>query len=299
MRLASIKVGGRSSIAVAVNRGGATSLLPLAAVAEDLPRGMCRFLATGNDAFDVAAQVLREALDGHHAEHLIALDRVAWLPVVPKPRKFLAIGLNYAAHAEETGRQPPEFPTVFNKQSTCTNAHKGEILMPPESSALDYEGELAFVIGKRCRRVERADAASVIAGYTIVNDVSVRDWQRRSPTMMMGKGWDSHGPMGPWLVTPDEAGDPHDLKLRTFVNGELRQEGHTGSLLFDCFELVETLSTAFTLEPGDVVSTGTPSGVGVAFTPPRFLRDGDRVRIEVENIGVLENRVAFESSGET
>lgn len=294
MKLASIKYQGSSSIAVAGTGAAAEHLLPLAAVLPELPRGMCRFLGAGDRAFAAAARAVAEAADGQHQQHLLAVRDAQWLPLVPKPRKFLAIGLNYAAHAEETGRQPPEFPTVFNKQSTCTNAHGAPILIPKESTAVDYEGEMAFVIGKRCRRVSRADAADVIAGYTIVNDVSVRDWQRRSPTMMMGKGWDSHGPMGPWLVTSDEVGDPHDLSLETYVNNELRQKGHTGSLVFDCYTLVETLSTAFTLEPGDVVATGTPSGVGIASDPPRFLKPGDQVRIEVEKLGSLENPVVAE-----
>jgi 2-keto-4-pentenoate hydratase/2-oxohepta-3-ene-1,7-dioic acid hydratase in catechol pathway len=159
---------------------------------------------------------------------------------------------------------------------------------------LDYEGELAFVIGRRCRHVPAERAAEVIAGYTIVNDVSVRDWQRRTPTMTMGKSFDTHGPMGPMLVTGDELGDPHHLRLRTWVNGELRQDGNTADLIFDCYQMVEHLTTAFTLEPGDVISTGTPAGVGIAMKPPRLLKDGDVVRIEVEGVGVLENPVIDE-----
>lgn len=170
-------------------------------------------------------------------------------------------------------------------------------LKVPQASALvDYEGELAFVIGRRCRYVTAERAYEVIAGYTIVNDVSVRDWQLRSPTMTMGKSFDTHGPMGPWIVTPDEIGDPHALALRTWVNDELRQDAKTDDLIFNCYEMVEHLSTAFTLEPGDVIATGTPSGVGGAMQPPRFLEAGDVVRIQVENIGVLENRVVSEGS---
>jgi 2-keto-4-pentenoate hydratase/2-oxohepta-3-ene-1,7-dioic acid hydratase in catechol pathway len=159
---------------------------------------------------------------------------------------------------------------------------------------VDYEGELGFVIGRRCRHVPAARAREVIAGYTVVNDVSARDWQFRSPTMTMGKSFDTHGPLGPCLVTADEIDDPHALRLRTWVNGELRQDARTDDLIFDCYAQVEHLSTAFTLEPGDVIATGTPAGVGMAMNPPRLLGPGDAVRIEIEGIGVLENPVIAE-----
>ena len=185
-------------------------------------------------------------------------------------------------------------PIFFNKQTTCVTGPHDPIHLPRVSPLLDYEGELAFVIGRRCRHVSRERAAEVIAGYLVVNDVSVRDWQLRTPTMTMGKSFDTHGPMGPWLVTADEIGDPHALELRTWVNGELRQHSNTRHLIYDCFAQVEHLSTAFTLEPGDVVTTGTPAGVGGAMSPPRFLGRGDVVRIEIEKIGSIENRVIEE-----
>ena len=162
------------------------------------------------------------------------------------------------------------------------------------SSALDYEGELAFVIGKRCRHVPRRRAPEVIAGYLVANDVSVRDWQLRTPTWTIGKSFDTHGPLGPWLTTSDEVGDPHGLGIRTLVNGELRQSSNTKELIFDCFALVEHLSTAFTLEVGDVVATGTPSGVGVSMKPPRMLQVGDVVEIEIDGLGRLRNEVVRE-----
>jgi 2-keto-4-pentenoate hydratase/2-oxohepta-3-ene-1,7-dioic acid hydratase in catechol pathway len=164
---------------------------------------------------------------------------------------------------------------------------------------LDYEGELAFVIGRRCRHVPKARAREVIAGYTVCNDVSVRDWQMRVRTMTMGKSFDTHGPLGPWIVTSDELEDPHTLGLRTWVNGELRQDSNTKELIFDCFDLVEHLSTAFTLEPGDVISTGTPSGVGIAKKPPLLLVAGDVVKIEIEGIGTIENPVIDEPEDTT
>ena len=285
MKLLSLLRNGRSAIGVLA---GEETVVDLSVAAPDLPRGMCRFLAAGDEAMDAA----RRALDsGAGAVPLV--DQTLLAPV-PKPRKFFAIGLNYADHAAETGQKLPEFPTVFNKQVTCVNRPGGAIHIPRASSAVDYEGEFAFVVGRRCRGVAAEDAAEAIAGYTIVNDVSVRDWQRRSPTMILGKGWDTHGPMGPYLVTADEVEDPHSLGIRTWVNGELRQDSNTRELVFDCPKLVETISTMCTLEPGDVVSTGTPAGVGVAFKPPKFLRAGDKVRIEVDGLGALENPVVAE-----
>ena len=210
-----------------------------------------------------------------------------------RPPKFLAIGLNYADHVAEAGLEAPKVPTVFNKQSTCVTGPNADVHLPRISAALDYEGELGFVIGTRCRHVPKQRAHEVIAGYLVVNDVSVRDWQLRIPTWTMGKSFDTHGPLGPWLTTADEI-DPSGLRLRTFVNGELRQDSNTKHLIFDCAAIVEHLSTAFTLEPGDVVATGTPGGVGIAMKPPRLLKVGDVVRVEIEGLGALENRVVAE-----
>ncbi|HEX4819494.1 MAG TPA: fumarylacetoacetate hydrolase family protein [Acidimicrobiales bacterium] len=213
---------------------------------------------------------------------------------VLRPPKFLAIGLNYALHVAESLTEKPKHQLWFNKQSTCAIGAGAPIHIPKASSMIDYEGELAFVIGRRCRHVPRARAHEVIAGYTVCNDVSVRDWQMRTQTMTMGKSFDTHGPLGPWVVTPDELGDPHALSLRTWVNDELRQDGTTDDLIYDCFDMVEHLTTAFTLEPGDVISTGTPAGVGMAMNPPGWLKAGDVVRIEIEGIGTLENPVIDE-----
>lgn len=285
MKLLSLMRDGQAAIGVLADED---TVVDLSVAAPELPRGMCRFLAAGEEAMDAA----RRALDSGTGRVPLA-DQTLLAPV-PRPRKFLAVGLNYADHAAETGQKLPELPTVFNKQVTCVNRPGGAIHIPRASSAVDYEGEFAFVIGRRCRGVAAEDAAGAIAGYTIVNDVSVRDWQRRSPTMILGKGWDTHGPMGPYLVTADEIEDPGSLGIRTWVNGELRQDSNTRELVFDCPKLVETISTMCTLEPGDVVSTGTPAGVGLAFKPPKFLVAGDTVRIEIDGLGVLENPVVAE-----
>ena len=238
--------------------------------------------------------VLARGVDAAKVTRRVALADARLLAPVPRPPKFLAIGLNYAAHVDESGMKRPEHQLWFNKQSTCVIGPGDAIEIPSASAMVDYEGELAFVIGTRCRHVRAADAPSVIAGYTIVNDVSVRDWQMRSQTMTMGKSFDTHGPMGPCIVTADELGDPHSLRLQTWVNGEQRQDAKTDDLIFDCFDMVEHLSTAFTLEVGDVIATGTPAGVGMAMQPPGWLTAGDTVRIEIEGVGVLENPVVAE-----
>ena len=208
-----------------------------------------------------------------------------------QPRKFLGIGLNYADHIAESGMEAPEFPVFFNKQSTCVVGPGDDVHMPRVSSLLDYEGELAIVIGQRCRHVSEEHAADVIAGYTITNDLSVRDWQLRTPTMTLGKSFDTHGPLGPWVVTADELGDPHSLSIKTWVNDELRQDGNTSEMIYDCFQQVAHLSEAFTLEPGDVIATGTPAGIGAVRQPfpEGLLKVGDVVRVEIEGIGTLEN----------
>ena len=267
---------------------GTDGVVDLAQAAPDLPREMSALLAAGPDALRRAASAAA------NARGRLPLASLTLCAPILRPPKFLAIGLNYADHVAEAGLETPKLPIVFNKQSTCVTGPRDPVHMPRVSQALDYEGELGLVIGRRCRHVPRARAHEAIAGYLIVNDVSVRDWQLRVPTWTMGKSFDTHGPIGPWITTPDEVGDPHGLRLRTWVNDELRQDSNTKQLIFDCFALVEHLSTGFTLEPGDVVATGTPGGVGMAMKPPRLLKVGDRVRIEIEGLGELENEVIAE-----
>ena len=223
---------------------------------------------------------------------VIPLSKIEFLPVIERPGKVLAVGLNYKDHAKETGMDLPEVPMIFTKQSTSVLGHQGEIHKPKVSDAVDYEGEMAFVIGKKCRHVSKEDALDVIAGVTICNDVSVRDWQIASPTFTMGKSFDTHCPIGPYIVTMDEISDIHNLKIKTYVNDELRQDSCTDQLIFDCFDLIEHITKAFTLEPGDIIATGTSSGVGVVLG--KYLVPNDVVRIELENVGTLENKVILE-----
>jgi 2-keto-4-pentenoate hydratase/2-oxohepta-3-ene-1,7-dioic acid hydratase in catechol pathway len=257
---------------------------------------ICRFQADGRTRYGIVEE--DQVIDRDRPEERFALDEVRLLAPV-QPRKFLAIGLNYADHIAESGMQAPEFPIFFNKQVTCVVGPGEDVHMPRVSNLLDYEAELAIVIGTRCRHVPVEQASEMIAGYTITNDLSVRDWQLRTPTMTMGKSFDTHGPLGPWVVTPDELGDPHGLGIRTFVNDEQRQDGNTSEMVFNCFEQVAHLSEAFTLEPGDVIATGTPAGVGAVRQPfpEGLLKVGDVVRIEIDGIGELENTVVEEPEG--
>ena len=254
----------------------------------DCATDMINFLAAGPAALHALQDLI---ING---EQRLPLNSIKLLAPVPRPGKFLGIGLNYADHIGETGMERPEYPTFFTKQSSCIIADGDAIQCPNISDKVDYEGELAFIIGKRCRHVSVEEAASVIAGYTICNDVTVRDWQARSPTWTLGKSFDTHGPLGPWLVTADEIADPHNLSLKTWVDDELRQNANTGEMLFNCFEQIAYLSQAMTLEPGDVITTGTPSGVGVKMKPRGYLKPGQTVKIEIEGLGTLENPVIEE-----
>ena len=266
----------------------ADAVVDFAAHGRGLPDDMLTFLAQGEAAFNTAREVCASGTGR------LALRDVSLEAPIRRPPKLLAVGLNYRDHAAEGGFDIPTVPMIFNKQSTAVTSPQGVIYLPKESVQLDYEGEFAFVIGKRCRRVPKEKALDVIAGYTIANDVSVREWQFRSPTTTMGKSWDTHCPLGPYMATPDEVSDPHNLTLRTWVNGELRQDSNTKNLIFNLSDIIVHLSTAFTLEPGDVICTGTPSGVGLGMDPQVWLKAGDVVRITIDQLGTLENRVIDE-----
>jgi 2-keto-4-pentenoate hydratase/2-oxohepta-3-ene-1,7-dioic acid hydratase in catechol pathway len=260
-------------------------IVDLTAEPVGLPADMAALLALGPAALSAARAA------PHSVAPRVATDAVRLHGPVPRPAKVLAIGMNYGAHVAEMGGQPPEYQYWFNKQRTCVVGHGDPIEVPAVSDQVDYEGELAMVIGRRCAHVPAARALQVVAGFTILNDVSVRDWQWRTPTFTMGKSFPTHAPTGPCLVTTDEVGDPGDLAVRTWVNDELRQDSTTSDLIFSCREMIEYLTTAFPLEPGDLVSTGTPAGVGAGFSPPRWLRAGDTVRVEIGQLGTLENPV--------
>jgi 2-keto-4-pentenoate hydratase/2-oxohepta-3-ene-1,7-dioic acid hydratase in catechol pathway len=193
-----------------------------------------------------------------------------------------------------SGIKVPDSQVWFNKQVSCVHPPYEPVQMPRASDKLDYEAELGVVIGRRCRHVSVEEAPSVVAGYVVCNDISVRDWQMRSPTMMLGKSFNTHGPFGPWIVTADEVRDPHALRMRMKLNGEIRQEVSTGEMIYNIWDQIAYLSTVMTLEPGDVLATGTPSGVGVAMKPPSFVKVGDVMRVEIDGIGHIESTVVPE-----
>ena len=251
-----------------------------------LPTNMIEFLEQGDSALRKMQALMSIE------KNRIPLADVNLLAPIPRPRKFLGIGLNYADHIDETGLEKPEYPMFFTKQSSCVIGNGDAIQIPPVSEKVDYEGELAFVIGKKCKNVSVENAHDAIAGFTIVNDVTVRDWQFRTPTWTIGKSFDTHGPMGPWIVTADEILNPHALNLKTWVDDELRQNSNTRYMMFNCYEMIAYLSQAMTLEVGDVISTGTPSGVGVKMKPRGYLKAGQTVKIEIEGIGTLVNSVS-------
>ena len=225
----------------------------------------------------------------------VLLADVRLLPVVPHPGKIVCVGLNYRAHAEEGGYDVPDYPALFSKFAETLVAAGAPILLPPESAAVDFEAELAFVMGRPVRRASGASALEAVAGYTVANDISMRDYQYRTAQWLPGKNWAASTPLGPFLVTPDEVGDPHELDISLELNGERMQSANTRQFIFDVPTLVATISEFIPLAPGDVVLTGTPSGVGYRRDPKVLLRDGDRVTIQIERVGKLENPVSAES----
>jgi len=281
MKLVTFESAGADGIGAVVGDG----LIDLTRAVPDLPRSMVELISRWPAAHDKA----RRALESAKPAGKIA-DFTLKAPV-PKPQKIMAIGLNYADHIEESGQAKPEKQIWFPKLPSAVNGPFAPIQLPKASSAVDYEAELVVIIGRRCRHVAKEHAHEVVFGYCAGNDVSVRDWQFHTSQWMLGKSFDSHAPFGPWIVTADEIGDPHALGIRCLVNGEMRQNSNTKNLVFDVFDQIALLSQAVTLEPGDVIFTGTPGGVGMAMKPPRYLKAGDVVRVEIDRIGAIEGRM--------
>jgi len=218
-----------------------------------------------------------------------------WLPPVAAPEKIICVGLNYKGHAAETNAKIPEVPVLFGKFNTALVGASGPVILPSNSNQVDYEAELAVVIGKRAKRVSFEEASSIVGGYTIMNDVSARDWQYRVRQWLTAKSFDTFAPIGPWLVTPDEIPDPHDLRVSLTLNGKTMQDSNTRDLIFGIPALISHISQIFTLKPGDIISTGTPPGVGFVRKPPVFLRDGDVVEISIDGIGTIKHSCIAES----
>lgn len=282
MKLLRFEEGGHPLLGVLTNAG----IISLRALADRYPT-MQSVIEGGDAALDEIRSIAEDTSTG--------LDpaNVRLLAPLERPGKYLAIGMNFKKHAEEAaglGVDKPKQQFWFNKQTTCLSGPYDDVASGV-SEQVDYEVELGVVIGRIAKGVSEAEARDYVFGYTVANDVSARDWQFHSPTFTMGKSFDTHGPIGPWIVTADEISDPHALRLRCWVNGELRQDSDTSQLIYNVWQQIAYLSTAFTLEPGDLLATGTPEGVGVALKPPIFLKSGDVVRCEVEGIGAIENKV--------
>jgi 2-keto-4-pentenoate hydratase/2-oxohepta-3-ene-1,7-dioic acid hydratase in catechol pathway len=287
MKLVTYTADGLTSIGKVVDG----QVVDLATAFENAPQSVIEILKGG-------AELLAK-LDAVTASTTKAtpLEQVTLEAPIPKPEKYLAIGLNYKDHVEEIlkrGGKAPEHQMWFNKNVSCITGPYHPIHLPRVSSALDYEGELGVVIGRRCKNVPESEALDVVGGYLVIDDVTCRDWQRKTTQWTLGKSFDTHGPIGPWLVTPDEVPDPHALEMRLFVNGELRQKTSTGGMVYNIAAQIAELSTVMTLEPGDIIATGTCSGAGFGSTPPRFLKVGDVVRVEIDGIGHIENKVIAE-----
>jgi len=269
----------------------------------DLPNNMIDFITLGNQGLDKANDLIQVENNIHFNN-----DIILKAPIL-KPNKILAVGLNYKKHVDEAKdlkdhhsnnvELQEQYPNIFNKQNSSVNDPYGDVHRPNASDWLDYEGEMGFIIGKESRHVSYDNAKNCIYGYTVVNDFTIRDWQFRGPphTMTMGKSWDTHCPFGPCIVTADEIDDPHKLNLKTYVNDEERQNTNTELMIYDCYTLIEYLSTAFTLTPGDLIPTGTPEGS--ALSTQDWLKPGDKVRVEVENIGYIENKIIQEPMNTT
>lgn len=264
-------------------------LVPFADAAPGLPTDMIGLIA----AWPQVEAAARSAVEA--ATNLTPLSQVRLLPPVPRPGKIMAIGLNYADHIAESGMETPAEQVWFSKAVTSANGPFDPIQVPKVSPFLDYEAELVAVIGRGGRHISRAAAPGAVFGYCCGNDATERAWQHRTPQWVLGKSFDTHAPFGPWITTADEIRDPHALDIRGYVNGELRQSSNTRHLVFDIWDQIVQLSGAMTLEPGDLIFTGTPGGIGAAMSPRRFLKDGDRVRVEIEGLGAIDNPCVAEA----
>ena len=282
MKLASFIVQGRSSYGVVEG----DQVIDLETVKPTFGSDLKQAIAHNR-----LGELTRETLAGLPR---IPLAEVTFLPVIPNPGKVLCIGINYATHVRETGREMPIYPMIFTRFADSQTAHLQPIVRPKASHKLDFEGELAVVIGKAARHVKAADALDHVAGYACYNDGSVRDWQKHTIQFVPGKNFPNTGGFGPWLVTGDESGDPQDLELTTRLNGEVMQHTRTSDMIFDVRRLIEYCSTFTELAPGDVIVTGTTGGVGAFREPPVWMKPGDEVEVEIARIGTLRNSIVDE-----
>ena len=279
MKLATFSQGSASELGVVLN---GERIVSLSRAAPSLARNMIDLIARWSQVEGEVRRIAAEAKDS------LALADVRLHAPVRRPGKIMAIGLNYADHIAESNMGTPEHQLWFTKAVTSINGPFDPIQIPKVSQAVDYEAELVAVIGTGGRHISKDKATSAVFGYCVGNDVTERAWQHRTPQWALGKSFDTHAPIGPWITTADEVTDPHNLGIRGLVNGELRQNSNTSNLVFNIWDQIEHLSKAMTLEAGDLIFTGTPGGVGAGFKPMKFLQPGDRSRIEIDGLGAIE-----------
>lgn len=285
MKLSSFSAGQTPELGVVISPD---QMLSLSRPAPSLATDMLDLIARWPQIQGEVRRLAQEARD------TLAMRDLRLLAPITRPGKIMAIGLNYADHIAESQLGTPEHQLWFTKAITAITGPFDPIQIPKVSQAVDYEAELVAVIGKGGRHISKADAALSVFGYCVGNDVTERAWQHRTAQWSLGKSFDTHAPIGPWITTADEIADPHALSIRGLVNGQLRQNSNTGQMVFNLWDQIAHISQAMTLEAGDLIFTGTPGGVGAGFKPPKYLTPGDRVRIEIEGLGAIENVCAQE-----
>ncbi|HEX7057120.1 MAG TPA: fumarylacetoacetate hydrolase family protein [Bacilli bacterium] len=302
MKLLTFVENGNECLGVKTEHGivdvkAALSVIP---AEKAVARSVHEVIAGGPEAVAVLREFVEkavaEAKAGKPAKYMLDEAAITFGPCVPHPQKIICVGLNYRKHAEETGAQIPEYPVLFNKFNNTLTGHGADVVLPNVSRKVDYEAELVLVIGKKTKNVAKKDALNHVFGYCNVNDLSARDLQMRTSQWLLGKTCDGFSPLGPYLVTADEVENPNNLAIRTIVNGEVRQQSNTSDMIFPCDELVSYISRHFTLEPGDIILTGTPEGVVLGYPVDKqvYLQDGDVVTVEIAGLGSLTNRMVKE-----
>lgn len=300
MKWMTFKIQGEERFGIRIEEGivdvaSALSALPESGIPASIDEAIGQGPSVVGKLEKYIAKLLMEG-SGDRSKYIIAEEDVEYGPCVPRPGKIICVGLNYKKHAEETNSPVPKFPILFNKFSNAITGNGHDVPLPTVAEKVDYEAELGIVIGSRTKYVNREEALSHVLGYCNVNDLSARDLQMRTQQWLLGKSLDSFAPVGPYLVTSDEVGNPNDLKISCTVNGEIRQLSNTSDMIFHCDEIVSYISQYMTLEPGDVILTGTPEGVVMGYPPEKqvYLKDGDIVTIEIEKLGSLTNRMVTE-----
>jgi 2-keto-4-pentenoate hydratase/2-oxohepta-3-ene-1,7-dioic acid hydratase in catechol pathway len=299
MKLLMFKKNGKNALGVKIDSGivDVEQALTGQPAASSLPQTVMEVIERGQPAVEALEHYI-SGLDYSGApSYLLDESTIEWEPCVTSPNKIICVGLNYRKHAEETNAAIPEYPILFNKFNNTLTGHQQDIAVPVVTEKLDYECELVIVIGKKAKNVTKEEALNHVFGYCCVNDLSARDLQMRTPQWLLGKTCDDFSPQGPYLVTADEINDPNQLKIKTIVNGEVRQSSNTSDMIFYCDEIVSYISQHMTLVPGDIILTGTPEGVVLGYPPEKqvYLQPGDEVSIEIENLGRLTNRFVKES----